>query len=372
MTAMRPMPNIRRITRQVGLTLVELMVALTIGLFLTLGLFLMMSDSSRTFKIQDDFARMQENAVAALRNLGDSYRHAGFYGVLARTATLPVVGTAFTIAAGTDCGNVLTSGVPVFGFVGLTTANVNATVPCINAANFREPSPVLVMRMGSGLPVGDPNGDGNLSDGLAALAGSATTVFLQSDAAGGQIFLGSSYAALRAAGQHKTVHGGADAPIFPYQMHVYYIRPCSRPTGGANTCTAADDANRPIPTLVRQELVNNTMVERPLAEGVERMTVLYGLDLQPAGGDGIADRYVTDPTAVAGGWDAVVAVRIVLLVRSPTIISGYDDSGKTYDLDADGVPDFRCTAAEANACLYKRALFSQVFQVRNLAFRRGA
>src|SRR5690606_9935720 len=96
--------------------------------------------------------------------------------------------------------------------------------------------------------------------------------------------------------------------------------------------------------------------------------------------DGIADRYVADPgdgslgLAAADAWARVVAVRVTLLVRSPAPINGQDDSGKQYDLDGDGAPDFTCTAAlgaEPRACQYKRALFSQLIQVRNVAFRRG-
>ncbi|MPY86268.1 MAG: hypothetical protein GEV00_24315, partial [Actinophytocola sp.] len=72
-----------------------------------------------------------------------------------------------------------------------------------------------------------------------------------------------------------------------------------------------------------------------------------------------------------------VAVRVSMLVRSPTIIAGQNDSGKNYDLDGDGAADFNCSdaavlAVDPLACSYKRALFSQLIQVRNVAFRRGA
>lgn len=356
--------------RQAGLTLVELMVALTIGLFLTLGLMGIMSDTSRSFKIQDDFARMQENAVSGLRYITDTLRHTGFYGSMAATATLEQYGTIGAIT--NDCGNTLTTTVPIFGYAALTTTNVNATVPCVKAVNFQN-GPVLIARLASGMPVADPNGDGNFADGIAAQAGYANTLYVQSNVTSGAVVKGSDYASYVAAGAVRRLASGAQFPVFPYQMHVYYIRPCSRPTGGAasDECRTTDDSGRPVPTLVRQELQGTTMVERPLAEGVERISVLYGLDSLPLpDGDGVADRFVADPLSVASdGWARVVAVRVTLLVRSPTPVAGYDDSSKSYDLNGDGTPDFRCTAAE---CAYKRAVFSQVIQVRNLAFRRGA
>lgn len=357
---------------QRGLTLIELMVALTLGLFLTLGLMLMMSDSSRTFKIQDDYARLQENAVSGLNYVSDSLRHAGFFGNLTDTATtLQAVG-ALTITS--DCGNTFTNTVPVFGYASLTTANVNTALPCIAAANFR-PGPVLIARLATGYPVPDPNNDGNPNDGFGTVNAPSTGIYVQADVVSGQFFVGTGYAGMVTANTVKKYASDRHFPVFPYQMHVYYIRPCSRPTGAGSTCLAADDGGRPIPTLVRQELQASAMVERPLAEGVERISLLYGLDSIPAGtGDGIADRFVADPLSIAAdGWQRVVAVRVALLVRTPNPVPGYDDSGKNYDLDGNGTTDFNCTASgEANACTYKRAIFSQVIQVRNVAYRRGA
>ena len=375
---MTPMNRFASRMRQAGLTLIELMVALAIGLFLTLGLVLMMSDSSRTFKIQDDYARMQESAVASLRYLAESLRHTGFYGLAASTLTLEQYGSIPTIT--NDCGNTLTSGVPLFGYPDSTTAGAaEAAVPCISEENFRGPGPILIARLGTGLPVPDPNSDGNFADGVAAQPNFTNTLYLQSDANFGYVFRGAEFANLVAADLVKRFVTGNQFPVFPYQMHVYYVRPCSRPTGAGGLCQATDDAGRPIPTLVRQELNGTTMVERPLAEGIERINFTYGLDTLPApDGDGIADRFVADPLSIAAdGWTRVVAVRVSMLVRSPTVIMGQDDSGKNYDLDGDGAPDFNCNdatvlAVDPLACSYKRAFFSQLIQIRNVAFRRGA
>jgi prepilin-type N-terminal cleavage/methylation domain-containing protein len=48
-------------SRQRGLTLVEVMVAMTIGIILLLALGTLFANSTRVFKVNDDFARMQEN-----------------------------------------------------------------------------------------------------------------------------------------------------------------------------------------------------------------------------------------------------------------------------------------------------------------------
>lgn len=356
--------------RSLGLSLVELMVALTIGLLLTVGLFSMFTTSSQAFKVQDDFARMQENATVGLRYIGDSVRHAGFFGYVLDANNIVNQGVAMD---GTDCGLgnwAITLTQPLVGF-DLTTLTVNATLPCINASNFQD-GQVLVTRSAIGFRIPDPNSDGNLTDGIATQTNFNTTIYVQSDPNAGIMFYGSNYAALRGAGTTRQLPNGNDVDVFQLAAQVYYIRPCSRPTGSAGTvCIATDDGGQPIPTLVRQELTGSGMVEAPLVEGIERVDFRYGLD---DNNDGVPDRFVRTP--VVTEWINVVAVKVSLLVRSPTLIRDYDDSGRNYDLDGDNVVDFNCNPALLApvpvACYYKRKVFSQMFQVRNVAQRRGA
>ena len=371
--------------RQCGLSLIEMMVGLSIGLFLTLGLFTLISNTSQSFKIQDDFARMQDNAAAAFRYIGSSLRLAGFYGYTDSPNTIDTV--IGGVATTTDCGSAtnlpttnwaLSVAVPINGFTGLTPIAANATLPCIAIANFLSVptvgQQVLVTRGAVGVRIPDPNGDGNLSDGLAAQTGYATTIYVQSNASGGLIFYGNNFATMRAANPPQTIRlsTGADVDIFEYQTHVYYLRPCSRIATGT-TCTGTADDNKPIPTLVRQELRGSVMTEVALAEGIERISYLYGIDTLPAGAlDGVADTFTATPSTA--DWANVVTVRVTLLARSATPSAQIDDSNKTYDLNGDNVYDFRCQdvlAAEPYACQFRRKVFTQLFQLRNIAQRRG-
>ena len=203
----------------------------------------------------------------------------------------------------------------------------------------------------------------------------ATTVFVQADPGEGLIFYGTDFTTLKGAARTRTLPNGNDIDIFEFAAHVYYIRPCSRFAAGATACTAAADDGRPIPTLVRQELTGSAMTEVALAEGIERMNLLYGIDNVPAGApDGVADTFTTTPAAA--DWQNVVSVRVTLLVRSNTLTAQYDDAAKTYDLDGDNAitaADYSCTAdvATPSACQYKRKVFSQLVQLRNIAQRRG-
>ena len=62
-----------------------------------------------------------------------------------------------------------------------------------------------------------------------------------------------------------------------------------------------------------------------------------------------------------------------MLVRATTPTAQHDDSNKAYDLDGDNVVDYRCTTdvTTPSPCTYKRKVFSQNFQLRNIAQRRG-
>ena len=97
------------------------------------------------------------------------------------------------------------------------------------------------------------------------------------------------------------------------------------------------------------------------------------IDTLPAGAlDGVADTFTATPSSA--DWANVVTVRVTLLARSATPSAQIDDSNKTYDLNGDNVYDFRCQdmlAAEPYSCQFRRKVFTQLFQLRNIAQRRG-
>jgi type IV pilus assembly protein PilW len=376
---MRTMTTTLRINRRLpwmrdaGLSLIELMVGLAIGLVLTLGLFTLIVSQSAAFKVQDDFARMQENGTQALSYLGESIRMAGFYGY----GPGPGIDTAIGgVATTIDCGSAangpalnwaLDVTTPISGFNGLTPATASALLPCIDARNFTAavPNPILITRSGAGIRIPDPT-----------LAIYNTTVFVQSDPNAGLLFYGNNFAALKAAGNTRSTSTGANIDVFEYRPQVYYVRPCSQANGGGLFCTgAADDGGVPIPTLARQQLIGQAMTEVLLVQGIEQVAFQYGIDdvpaVGPSGGvgDGVPDRYTATPLPTE--WPNVVAVRVSVLARSLGFSPGYDDSSKSYDLNGDGVPDFPPCTPGVN-CGFKRKVFSQSFQIRNIAQRRGA
>ena len=404
LTAIKLMP--KRLTytpllllAQRGMSMMELMVGLAIGMVLTLGMFTMIVSTSQSFRVNDDFSRMQENAASAFRYLGESLRQAGFYGNARDLGRiLPVAG--FPVTTTVDCGSAaippaanfaLDLATPIRAYMTFTPPTVNAAFPCIRQANFSAGpggivtrNPILVTRGASGFRIcwaivtglASPPDCPNTTSLLANQPNNATTIYVQADPYQGQLFYGANYAALRAGPTaRKYPFSLNDVEMFEYRAHVYYIRPCSRPNAGAVDCTGAlDDNGRPIPTLVRQELAGSNMVEVPLVEGIELIDYRFGVDITgPAGNpDGVADFYTAN-IVTATQWAQVVSVKVTLLVRSPNIDIEYDDSGKQYDLLGDNATVmYRCTNSPAPACRYKRKVFSQTIQLRNIAQRNGA
>jgi type IV pilus assembly protein PilW len=65
---------------QLGLTLIELMVAITVGLILTAGVLQIFLSNQQTYRIQETMSRLQENGRFAINMLTRDIRMAGFWG----------------------------------------------------------------------------------------------------------------------------------------------------------------------------------------------------------------------------------------------------------------------------------------------------
>jgi type IV pilus assembly protein PilW len=83
--------------KQLGLTFVELMVAMTLGLILMLTVSQIFVNSKQTYRTQDDMSRMQESARYAQALLARTIRVAGFHSnpgvrsIDVFTASLPII-----------------------------------------------------------------------------------------------------------------------------------------------------------------------------------------------------------------------------------------------------------------------------------------
>lgn len=332
---------------QRGITLVEWMVSITIGLVLVTGLLVLFAQQSQTQNELQKSSRQIENGRYAMQLLREDIQLAGYYGEFSRVSdlTVPTVLPDPCATAAVDLSSALA--LPVQGYDAPTT-----TLPCgIATANHADGTDILVVRHADTAVV-----SGNLTAGQTYLQSGIKNQALNFviDQAAGMT--------LPATFDLKKNNGTAGA-VRKYLVHVYYVSPCSVPTNGA-TCSAAntDDGGVSVPTLKRLELSVDGGVARfsnaSLVEGVENMQIDYGFD---ATADGAPDAYATTATVVAD-WANVMALRIHLLARNNERSAGYTDS-KTYNLGLAGA-----TAASNDA--FKRHVFSQLIRVVNPSSRR--
>ena len=105
----------RRAHREAGVTLIELMIAIFITLFLIAGMLGIVVSLRGSFITQDQLQRMQENQRFALSVLDNTVRSAGFY--TNQTTTTPQL--EFTaVAAANGGGTSFAAGQTVAGFTG--------------------------------------------------------------------------------------------------------------------------------------------------------------------------------------------------------------------------------------------------------------
>lgn len=331
---------------QLGLSLIELMVALGIGSVLMLGLTTTFQNSSNTQRDMERTGRLIENGRYAIDLLSGDLRHAGFYGYyfasLATPGALPDPCEIADVATGTPplaTNNLATAmALPIQGYnaASLTVRPVISATSCVTQgllvnANLKPGSDIVVVRRAStDVYTGTIASDDN--DKVYIQANPRTANLLLAN-------IGSNVPTVAVDGSAPLMKYPYDPSIttpadtYEYFVHVYFVAPCSFGTGANDICTNSDDE---VPTLKRLELSTNGTSTKmkivPLVEGVEYMKVEYGIDNSPAtvslvtgfAGDGIPDTYTATPTLAQ--WEQVVSVRVYTLIASTQETPNFTDT----------------------------------------------
>ena len=283
---------------QRGMSLVELMVAMLISLFLTAGLFTMFSMSSSNVTTTSQFNQLQENGRIALAIMERDLSQLGFMGDI--TGADLIVGSDTTLSGTAVTADCVGAGLN------------NASFPNTQLSHFRRLWGYEQGVSAESLACITPNNATDVIQ-IKRLMGPPATVLTATRyyAASTQneiIFFNGSAAA----------PGLANSRIWEYQHHVYFIR---------------NDGTTPV--LRRRTLsINNGMNnEEQLVEGIENMRILYGFD---SDGDGTANSYMPVENVTTLMWDnaqsqRLVALRLFLLVRSNEEDGRYEN-GTTYTL----------------------------------------
>ena len=290
--------------RMQGLSLIEMMVSLVIGLVVVGAVIVSYLGSGQANKLQSAYAEMNENSQIAMSLMQQDLLLAGY--------TQPVGITAITGF------NRTFSGRPVFGCdTGFTAPNTIGVATCAG---------------GAGTPSIEMNYEADLSNSVPA------GVF-PSDC------LGNS---LERVAQNKVVPPAAPAPggtITYYETHNrYYLASGSTGRSELHCASAAKD------------IANAAIPGQPLVDNVENMQIWYG-EANAANPRQIV-RYVT--AGNVANWPNIVSVRICLLMRSADMVLSDEDTtaGTASYLDCDGV-------TQTSADRYLRRTYFMTTTLRN-------
>jgi type IV pilus assembly protein PilW len=357
-----------------GFSLIELMIAMVIGLILLAATAMIFVNSSEATRELQKTSQQIENGRYAMEILAQDLRIAGFYGHLHTPSAVPVPAGLIDPCEATDPAKLQESlWFPVQAYQGTidtsspsgdTPADISATTcAALAAPNLKAGSDVLVLRRAE-------------TNVLATTATALTNVFyIQANSSQGQLQIGNGavIGTNRADGAASTIfinNGAApppSAPIRRFHVRIYFVAPCSVGSGAGGVCTGAA-AEDTIPTLKRLELdtVGN-MKLTPLVEGIDYFKVEYGIDDAPTAtnvatgysGDGTVDRYVTSPSVAE--WTSVISAKVYVLARNTEASRGYTDT-KTYTLGSASVP--------SRGDSFKRHVYSAAVQMVNPAGRR--
>ncbi len=357
-------------TYQGGYTIIELMIAITLGLLLLAGLTTVFVQNNQSSNEIERVNQQAENGRYAMQLLTSDLSNAGYLAELNPTAlTTPTAKPDPCLTTVSD----LKSALPL-AIQGYDNDNVASTPTCISS-DLRAGTDILVVRRASNCAVGDAGCDAEVSGApyFQASTCSSATELSSSDI--------THYYALDTNTANLTLHqkncnpptaAGTIAPHQQYLTHIYFI---------ANNDKTGDG----IPTLKRAELGSSGFTIVPLIEGIENLQIEYGIDGINADGTVAATKtgspavFKADPDSLHSCdaassptctfyWRNTVAAKIYLLARNLTTTAGYNDQ-KTYylGLKADGTTNSVGASSSDNA--YKRHVFTSVVRLNNVAGR---
>lgn len=306
--------------KQYGFTIVEIFIALSVGLVLLAGVLSIFVGMRTTSTETSDFGELQENGRLAISLLSDDLLRQDFWGdytgTLERGSLLAVPG-----APGNECtGEGLNNGTfpntaGHFRTLWGVTATSALNLVCIKDAKIG--SDVMQLKRVVGRPLVSTDSD---------------NYYFIANFNEGEIFTGTA------------IPNVENSRIWEYQHHIYYVR---EKTYAGNV----------VPTLMQGQLTTRMNFE-PIIDGIERVHFTYGVDTND---DGVVNTFLsansmTDTYWNNGGNSRIIAVKIYVLARSILPDNDYTNNN-TYKMGE----DFTFTPNDN----YRRLLFTSTVTLFN-------
>lgn len=280
--------------RQAGMTLLELMIAITLGLLTTAAVAYLFISASSQARFDDQASGIQENGRFTMHFLADDLRMANFWGFELQPRQI-------TNATQTVCGTSpyrWVTGASAEGGIELISAaswpsgcqTSGTTEAALNTQPKAGTNMLLIKRV-SGTPVGEPD------DTVSGAVYESGKPFLLVGTKDSEMVVGN--------GSNRTLSNSEY--LWEFMPRVYYV--------------SANDK------LCRKVLSNSTtFTTECLLEGVEDMRFLFGIDTNSD--DGLADVQTIDPASLPAAsstfnpYNFAVSARVCLLLRSRGEVRG--------------------------------------------------
>jgi type IV pilus assembly protein PilW len=347
-----------------GLTLVEMMVAITIALIILAAVATLFITTRTTYKFQEGMARVQESGRFAIEFIANDVRMAGYTGCIKKSATIK---NDVNDAYATDyrLGNYLVG----YTYTGTGTSNsTDWTPPLPSDLNTNEVVPytdVITIRRSSDdtVPLSakmSPDNTGDVVINGNPLGLNKYDIVIVADCNHADMFQITAPDSLSGSADNNLKHDtgdgtpgnqvqplstayGTNAQLMKLDTRIYYI---GRRGGNAM------DTTKP-PALFRKVLSGGGFATQELVQGVENMKVVLGVDRDS---DGTADGYYRASTLTASDLKQVVSARIGLLVQTT------ENADTTLDTKSYNVAGFTVTPSPDRR---RRHVYTTTVQLRN-------
>lgn len=333
-----------KFNRQSGLSLIELMISIVLGLFLIGVALQVLLASKQSFRLEKEASGIQEAGRFSIEMLSREIALAGYTGC---RSTAPVA----NVISGSGTAANWQYGPP--GLEGFDHAQGVSAFPTQYRTDVLANTDSIIVRGGSGaslfgvISYASPTFQFNGSAGVNAVvtsgdlvlasnqactqvsvmqSGVVTTSSLSHAAAGSpgncSSLLGGSNVTCASGGFTGAVSLSAGSSLMPYSVSAFYLAPSA--------------VNAAVPALWRARVLNTGgslgVRKEELLQGVENLQFLYGYDTNA---DGLPNYFVAanNTTLVGAPWDwkKVVSVRVAMLLRSINAVESSNQANATFE-----------------------------------------
>lgn len=327
---------------QTGLSLVELMISITLGLLITAGVISIFVGNRQGFRAQDSASHMQESARYTIHYLTTLIRMADLWSGIRSSAITIGTHSVTGIKASKLCGSELILNVSegLRGYQGSSSPPLD----CVTPPDYVAQSDMLVIRRV------DPD-TWTAAEDIPGKDNAKRNYLRVRIGHDGYLYQGSQSAE---AEQHiATDNGVLD---YAYDFQLLFLRPCSIKQG--SNCSTRSTT----PTLTSLQLQSDGGLSQvALVQNVEQMKFEYGIDTDD---DQIADSYRS--ARLVGDWNRVKTVRAFIVVRGDALDHFKDDQIYAMGVGfCHGPATSSCASQYRGYEGYQRRLITKDILIRN-------